>query len=169
MVRSSAGAEAIAMTFSANTPISFFKTDDVVIAEISARPHSNQFLHYFAGSLKPMARESRYTEPDLPSAGTFHRRRSHTQGAADHDPVFGAPMLHLERKARPKIDDFVLDLKAFARVETVVGASRAIAFRWASTLQQRRGVKLGRSRHTIIITTLYTLSRIYPCSQAQMD
>jgi len=56
MVRSSAGAEAIAMTFSANTPISFFKTDDVVIAEISARPHSNQFLYYFAGSLKPMAR-----------------------------------------------------------------------------------------------------------------
>ena len=79
----------------------------------------------------------------MPSAGTFHRRRSHTQGAADHDPVFGAPMLHLERKARPKIDDFVLDLKALARVETVVGASRAIAFRWASTLRQRRGVKLG--------------------------
>ena len=52
-------------------------------------------------------------------------------------------MLHLERKARPKIDDFVLDLKAFARVETVVGASRAIAFRWASTLRQRRGVELG--------------------------
>src|SRR3546814_3334271 len=50
----------------------------------------------------------------------------HFGGAADHDPVFGTVMVHLQRQAGARLDRDVLDLEATTHVHRVIGTPRAI-------------------------------------------
>ena len=47
-------------------------------------------------------------------------------GAADHDPMFGAVVVHLQAQRRAGLDHDALDLKARAGVDAVVPAPGAV-------------------------------------------
>ena len=46
----------------------------------------------------------------------------HARGAADHDPVFRAMVMHLQRQGRPRLDRQALDLETAALVHAFEGA-----------------------------------------------
>src|SRR5471032_510629 len=110
------------------TTVDIFKPLDIVFAQVAARLHFDDLEWNLARVAQTVDRGNRnvgrlvLTEQEhVFVAGDF-------RGAADHNPVFGAVVVHLQRQARARLDRDVLDLEAPAHVHRVVGTPRTIDF-----------------------------------------
>ena len=92
--------------------VDIFEALDIVLTQIAARLHFDDLQRDLARVAQAVHRGDR----DV--GGLVFAEQEHVVvtgdfgGAADHDPVFGAVVVHLQRQARARLDRDVLDLEA---------------------------------------------------------
>src|SRR5471032_3538245 len=108
--------------------IDIFKPLDIVFTQITARLDFDDFQRNLARVAQAVDRGNRDVGRLVFTQQEHVFVAGHFGGAADHDPVFGAVLVHLQRQARARFDRDVLDLETPAHVHRVVGAPRTIDF-----------------------------------------
>src|SRR5258708_4179340 len=99
-------------------------TDDVVFAEIAAGLHFDQFEQNLAGVFQPVGGADRDVDrlvlvDDLDEIIDRYPRRT-----ANHDPVLGTVVMHLQRQPPAGLHHDALDLMAVAIVERLIRPPR---------------------------------------------
>src|SRR5690606_15647010 len=103
-------------------PVHVLVTDDVVLAQVTARLHLDQLEHPGARVLQPVLRAQRDVGRLVGVQLEYVVVAGHARGAADHDPVLGAVLVRLQRQPRAGLDLDPLDLEAVVAVDRVVAA-----------------------------------------------
>src|SRR5471030_3204104 len=106
--------------------VDVLEAHDVVLAQVAAGLHFDQVQRHLAGIFQPVVHADRdigrlvfRQQLDALAAGDAGR-------AADHHPVLGAVVVHLQRQLAARIDGDALDLEALADVDALVAAPRTV-------------------------------------------
>src|SRR4030065_124636 len=108
-------------------PVVFiFKANNVVFAEIAARLYLDHFQRHCARILQAVFGAKRDIgglilgqKKNLVATGNAGRAR-------DHDPVFGAVVMHLQRECSAGIDGDALHLETLTGIDAFVATPRAV-------------------------------------------
>jgi hypothetical protein len=106
--------------------VGVFESNDVILAEVAARLHLDDFERDLSGVLQAVFDAERDVGRLVLAEQDDLLAARHPGRAAHHDPVLGAMMVHLQRERGAGADDDALDLEALAAVDAVVPAPGAM-------------------------------------------
>src|SRR5207342_3902917 len=118
--------EATAHASPSAASVHVLEADDVVLAQIAARLHLDQFQRHHARILEAVLHAQRDVGALVLREDDRLVATRDAAGATDHDPVLGAVVVHLQAQRRAGLHRDALDLETLAHVDRVIAAPRAV-------------------------------------------